>query len=856
MTPDRIAELQKIANQSGGQYASSQGQQNASQKKQGGQGGFLASLLPIVTGGIGTAVGAVGGPLGMVAGGSLGSGLGEFLRQKISNEEEDIGSIAREGLLGAVPGVFKGVGAVRAGMKAGQTGGNIARSLIGKSPKVIAPPTQAVTPAPTTAIDTPPNVDFDAPAFMRRGTELSGTVPTDATTVQNLGRGAIVNNMQGQRAFLAQKAQEAQQFNDLAKQNIHKLAGDRATQGLPLANNGGLLVSQGAGNKAPSFASEGIELQSVPTIPSTPSRYSTPFVKQPKSPVMPTNNRPAGDIQLAIEKAHNAGDTAKTNQLIDQLPDDMKDPIRSALGIPAGTKPTFDPATGKIARIPTTPLAETTGAVQPTAKQKLLTKAQQAEARAGGFGVGAKVSGKDPLGLDDSKRITSWLDSKKVSAGSPVNRLQTVENIKGQAAQNIDSVISRVENARLQPTEVQKLADDFVKDVSKLPGSNEAMLQRATEYAGNLTKNINSPRSAVDFKRQLDDTISYVSSPDAATANEQQLAKMLRNKLVEFTNQKIPGIKEFNKDYYNASDAAKYLTQAVKNPKNLSLFGTTIPGSGAVRQTLSSIGGQKVRQIAGDAAAEGATKGGFRQFIKPTLQQGGVRAASTAFFGTPFVGSGQPAEAPQSGMDQELSALPTENDLASLGIDEMQQGTSESQQLYEAAQRAMEAGDAKSYATLIGMAENALQFEAARKPAKEKPLSAEASKVIANAQSGLKSLDQVEGMIARDPSLLGKTAVPFREQLGGLGASVLGTSSYDTAARNIADVITRLRTGAAITKNEESFYRSQLPQPFDPPETVQQKLQMFRELFGSVASRNPSYSETRAADLVGAGADY
>jgi hypothetical protein len=43
--------------------------------------------------------------------------------------------------------------------------------------------------------------------------------------------------------------------------------------------------------------------------------------------------RPAGDIQTQIENAHNAGDDETAKSLIPQLPDDMQDSTRSALGL-------------------------------------------------------------------------------------------------------------------------------------------------------------------------------------------------------------------------------------------------------------------------------------------------------------------------------------------------------------------------------------------------------------------------------------------------------------------------------------------------------------------------------------------
>lgn len=119
----------------------------------------------------------------------------------------------------------------------------------------------------------------------------------------------------------------------------------------------------------------------------------------------------------------------------------------------------------------------------------------------------------------------------------------------------------------------------------------------------------------------------------------------------------------------------------------------------------------------------------------------------------------------------------------------------------------------------------------------QKPLSAEASKVLANANSGLQSLSQLEGIIGQSGGVPKSTLVPGRGIFGNLGANALGTAEYDNAARNIADVITRLRTGAALTESEERFYKSQLPQAFDSPEAIQQKLGMFRDLFASVSNR-------------------
>jgi hypothetical protein len=143
-------------------------------------------------------------------------------------------------------------------------------------------------------------------------------------------------------------------------------------------------------------------------------------------------------------------------------------------------------------------------------------------------------------------------------------------------------------------------------------------------------------------------------------------------------------------------------------------------------------------------------------------------------------------------------------------------------------------GTMKDASEFIGLAQ-ALQEMGSSGQAK--PLSAESAKVVSNAQSGLQSIDALESAMASDPDVLRKTSIPGRSVLGGALGNVLGTAGYDNLSRNILDVITRLRTGAALTASEEAFYKKQLPQAMDSPEVVQQKLGMFRDLFGSVVQK-------------------
>lgn len=112
-----------------------------------------------------------------------------------------------------------------------------------------------------------------------------------------------------------------------------------------------------------------------------------------------------------------------------------------------------------------------------------------------------------------------------------------------------------------------------------------------------------------------------------------------------------------------------------------------------------------------------------------------------------------------------------------------------------------------------------------------KPLSAELLKVSENAQSGLRRLEDVEGFL-KNPTALAELAIP--------GAPT--QRKLKAAFSEIEDVISRLRTGAAINDKELEFYHGQLPGLLDAitnkdQDAINYKLSLFRELFQGMSTR-------------------
>lgn len=110
--------------------------------------------------------------------------------------------------------------------------------------------------------------------------------------------------------------------------------------------------------------------------------------------------------------------------------------------------------------------------------------------------------------------------------------------------------------------------------------------------------------------------------------------------------------------------------------------------------------------------------------------------------------------------------------------------------------------------------------------ANAKPLTDTQLKTKASAQSGLRALSLIKNTLQLDPNAPLKAKIPGLKQ----------QTPYSAAAQEMADVLTRLRTGAALNKDEMAFYQNQLPQPLDSPSTIKYKLDLFQNLFTQLAT--------------------
>lgn len=95
-----------------------------------------------------------------------------------------------------------------------------------------------------------------------------------------------------------------------------------------------------------------------------------------------------------------------------------------------------------------------------------------------------------------------------------------------------------------------------------------------------------------------------------------------------------------------------------------------------------------------------------------------------------------------------------------------------------------------------------------------------------NGQSALQALQTVEANAFDADGSVNTSALMFAETgLGGLAA----------ARREIIDVISRIRTGAALTASEEAFYKKQAPRAVDDTATARQKMNQLAAFYAGIA---------------------
>jgi hypothetical protein len=307
---------------------------------------------------------------------------------------------------------------------------------------------------------------------------------------------------------------------------------------------------------------------------------------------------------------------------------------------------------------------------------------------------------------------------------------------------------------------------------------------------------------------------------------------------------------------------------AVANPAALAGVAGARALSSPTAAKVTSTGLKKTGQKLAEKGAQAGTVKGVTSSVGRNIAAGSALGAALGGQSLESqIMSTNPTMPPsmsQPSIDNMPQDYNTSQDLSMGGVDNSQGGLSSALDPNNAAKNIetilSQGGTMKDVNEYIGLI-TALQKLRPQQSKPQAPFGRPGAQLYSQASTGLQSLSEIERMLGADSSLPGKNATPGQKLpgVGGLVSRAAGTNEYRAAAYNILNSIARINTGAAMPPSEEAFYfRTYLPQPGDPPQAIQAKMNNLRAFFEPIAyydqfSNGSDNPQDLLAQLGGAG---
>lgn len=506
--------------------------------------------------------------------------------------------------------------------------------------------------------------------------------------------------------------------------------------------------------------------------------------------------------------------------------------------------------------------------------KNLTTQGQQAQGRVAGVSAGSKVAGKE-LVPQDTEKMLQTLKNEGVQTGNANNTLRDVVDKQKSYGQQIADHF-KTHDAPLNTEDTKTIANNYI---TGLKTSDPAILKQAQIIADDLQKNVKSTKSLWEFRKTLDKRIPDTKFGDEATTAKVSALKDARQYITDELGS-IPGAK----NYHDLAEIKPFISAEAKRLNN--------PSGGIIGRLAASGPVQKAENIAGkvsekigkagtkepplkiaagspppinpspgevlkasapqavDTMSAEATNPSFLQKIVGTAANPIANPGQTAGaivkqeagrgFGIPAAVTNQA----QGQQQQSTADINTADTL--LNTSANNPDTSNDPFAPENVQANVQAilqqgGKQKDVADYLS---NVEAYQKLTTPS-TKALNATQQQQANNANSALQDIQSLSEMLAKDPSLALKSALPG----GSITQRLAGTTDYEAARNNIVDVISRLRSGAAISASEEKLYKSLLPSAGDTQESANSKLQRLTNLFYGFANPNES-SGSDVTDLL------
>ncbi len=443
-----------------------------------------------------------------------------------------------------------------------------------------------------------------------------------------------------------------------------------------------------------------------------------------------------------------------------------------------------------------------------------------------GVGIGSKAPGLATTLPGAQDEILKALKTVGLSSSNPESTLRGLEPIlstKGVAISNAYKNSGKL----FTKTQLNNVADDIIKQVLDDPAielsksAQNGLLKQLTL----LTKQTN-PESLWNYQTKLGKSINFGKGAEAKLVDREAVARIIRNSTAKLLDDSVKEVATDRALYGTLSDAKKLMGVASKQADK-SGIATRLMTSAPARKAEAILGGAV--ESTGDVIASPMVAGSAK------LARGAAARGVTGSIVNPSAAAPQdPAQ-----YDQALNDLGM-NDMGGGQDMTQQQPQAElypAQNMMQDIQNDFQATGGKNVDKYLSLYKALSAISGAQGGTNGLNVTKPTSEKFANAQSGARSVQNLQQMLTQDPSLLTKSAVPGRTLpvVGGYLAGALGTSQYDSEAYNMMDNLLRIRTGAQANPAEIKQYMTKmLPRAGDSQAAVNQKLKVFEQTFGDI----------------------
>lgn len=491
-------------------------------------------------------------------------------------------------------------------------------------------------------------------------------------------------------------------------------------------------------------------------------------------------------------------------------------------------------------------------------QQRIANTSEALKGEARGIKPGVSVPGTSKkLTGQSADNINAYIDSLG-GAKSAHRQYRTVQQDLQTTGEKIGQLVAQHDRA-VAPTDLTTIAGKAADKAKNALGFNPE-----DQVIADIKTQLGGAKSLSELKQirgNLDEALQNFykqTERDSSTTATMKVVKGYRDGIDKVLTDSIPGFKDVNTRYATGLKASEQLLNAA-NPKGLRFFGIQTGVGGEGLQAAKDLAGRAVGKVAnvvpGSEGLASKSAGNVMSLIKPVARQEAIHAGGNLALGRGAFG-------PQPNTDLGLSPDETAQRQQQASENLLMALTPE-QRTQLATEQGAGAGGAAGGADASGGGTNEISYEQllqlvnsdpkhadtylalykaqpSLNGASAKPLSASAATSVSNAETGIRGISDLVSMMQQDPSVVKRTLVPGRGLFGGIIGNAVKTNGFDAARQQVVDVIARLRTGAAISKSEETRFLKFLPQPFDSPTVAQQKLGYLERQFQRVAAADPS----------------